>query len=401
MNFPAPEPKSRRKVVLFEPYLRGSRLQIAVYAARAVQESGDCDVEIVTRSDFDTPHVRELFKSQALSCKVVVANTDLDGSWIAIMRRRQFSKFVEQLRYSYGDQDVILVFMALDDYLVGMLSQIYKLRNGRWKFVLIKYRVEYLLANRRRTFRGRVLNVMTRIVVAVTGGHLVGFDERLAGAQVGGSPFLPLPDPWVGEFTAQRRHLARRSHHFNEDSFVMLSVGRQDKRKGIDVIIAAARTLLLDNSHKLMVVGGVAAEYSDALSSLCKDFPGQVVHVDRFVDETDLPDYFAVADVFLMPYSIGFTSSSGTLPRAAATAVPIVASDHGLVGHRVRSHGLGETFPAGHVDQFVAAVNKVRAYRPERLLEVQKGAELFAKSSCQQEFSRGFRSIICGSARQP
>lgn len=356
----AAEAARQRTVVLVEPICRGSRLQILANTLSALQ--GRADVIIVTRRDYQSPHFDELITTAGFSPRILTIDSDLGGAWMKNLTRAEFAQVFETLLPLHAEprlrQGYDLVFMALDDYLLAYAMKALSLRRlaPQARISCLKYRVEYLFSlSPGLRMRGGVLRLLTRWALFASRARLVCFDERLAAREAGYLGGV-LPDPWFGPFDARWREAGRTALGLGEQDFALLSLGKQDRRKGIDFLLEVFPVVAERTSAKLVIVGTIAASFADAFEGLKKRFPGRVLHVNGFVPEADLPHYFAAADAFLLPYSEDFTATSGTLARAAASGVPVLATAHGLVGFRVRDRRMGETFGAHDTLSFLRAL---------------------------------------------
>jgi glycosyltransferase involved in cell wall biosynthesis len=387
-----------KTIVLVEPICRGSRLQILANTLSALK--GVANVVLVTRRDYQSEHFTELVIAPGLLPKIVTANTDLGGAWMKNLSREEFNAFLTPLESFDADisqaSGYDLVFMALDDYLIAFstfASQFHaRLRNAT--IYCIKYRVEYLFAFSPgfRT-RGMLLRALTRWSLMAASAKLICFDERLLDLK---QSYLVgvLPDPWFGDYRPSRRAAGRSLLGMQQTDFVLLTLGKQDRRKGLDFLIKVFPKLAGDKQIKLAVVGTISNDFVAAFDQLKRDFAEQIVHIDAFVDEADLPSYFAAADAFLLAYSKDFTATSGTLARAAASGVTALSSDHGLVGHRVRTLGLGETFTVGDEVSFLNAVQTLRTRAPECKQLISDACLGFSGECALPKFERTVRAIL-------
>jgi len=388
-----------RPVVLVEPICRGSRLQILVNALSAMR--GRAEVIVVTRSDYDTPHFRELISEAGVNPRMVAAPTDLGGAWMRNLSTAEFAAFRtaltkidRELSAAGGGYD--LVFMALDDCLEAFVRSAWSLRSltGCARIFCVKYRVQYLFTSRPGgRIRDLVLRFVTRLALGLSGAQLVAFDERLAAYDGPGRVKL-LPDPWFGDYSPARRAEGRKRLGLRDGDVALLTLGKQDRRKGIDFLIEAFPQIPPNVPVRLVVVGRIDTPHKEAFAELVQRSGTKVIHVDEFVPEADLPGYFAASDAFLLPYSREFTATSGTLARAAASGVGVLASSHGLVGHRVREHALGETFEVGDSASFVQAVARLVGKDATERAALQRRNLQFAESCALPRFESAWRAVL-------
>jgi glycosyltransferase involved in cell wall biosynthesis len=72
--------------------------------------------------------------------------------------------------------------------------------------------------------------------------------------------------------------------------------------------------------------------------------------VDTFIPSGELPTYFDAADAIILSYQRRVMASSGVLSDACGYAVPVLASNRGLVGSWVENYRLGLVFGAEDAD---------------------------------------------------
>jgi phosphatidylinositol alpha-mannosyltransferase len=134
----------------------------------------------------------------------------------------------------------------------------------------------------------------------------------------------------------QRFSAAAPVPQFKDDKLNILFVGRPEKRKGLDHLIAAyARVKRERPDTRLIVVGaGKFDRYKKRVRALrLKD-----VVFCGFATDDELPRYHHTADVFCAP-NTGFESQGYVLLEAMAAGLPIVASNiEGFAG--VLTHGV-------------------------------------------------------------
>jgi hypothetical protein len=179
-------------------------------------------------------------------------------------------------------------------------------------------------------------------------------DERLMDHhRLTGYPHLSLnflPDPWeYDQFPSPKT--ARQQWGLSDAWCVNLFYGTGSRRKGLDLALAAHLSPECPKEQHLFCVGKMDPDpaLTEGLQQLVTQ--GRATWVNRYVSTEEELSVFAACDRVLLPYR-GHYGSSGILPRAAAAGKPVLASDEGLVGWRVKKYGLGEVFEKeklGHV----------------------------------------------------
>ena len=123
---------------------------------------------------------------------------------------------------------------------------------------------------------------------------------------------------------------------------VALFFGSIAPRKGIFETLAAL-SLLSPRCQEmlcLVVAGRIMEEIRAAVAAAARQTQVQIVVLDHYLANEEIPRLFAVSDLVLVPYP-RHIGSSGLLVRAAAAGKPVLGSDYGLVGAQIQRHRLG------------------------------------------------------------
>ena len=195
-----------------------------------------------------------------------------------------------------------------------------------------------------------------------------------------------LPDPIEFQPVAPQR-VATLRHHLGieEHRGLALICGFLEERKGLYPLLEALTLLpqAVQSQLCLLLVGQVATKEVKKLAKRIVEITQrtsvQVIGVDEFVPEAEMPAYFQMADFVLAPYQ-QHIGSSGILLWAAAAGKPVLASDYGLMGELVRSHQLGWVVnsmqPAAIAQGLVAFLSE----NPARLFDLAKATSFIEKN---------------------
>ena len=155
--------------------------------------------------------------------------------------------------------------------------------------------------------------------------------------------YVALPDPVqvypVEEATAIRLQMRA---DLPPDRKTLLLFGHLDSRKGLGPLAAALAQLPEATRERLTIwLVGPLEKSQEPFEKKMTELPGLEVrrHHD-FVPDERIQAYFQAADGILALYQ-RHIGGSAVLVRAAAAERPALASDYGLVGQLVRTHGLG------------------------------------------------------------
>ncbi|WP_323960946.1 glycosyltransferase [Arthrobacter sp. JZ12] len=302
---------------------------------------------------------------------------------------RTLLRMLVALRRIAGGKPTI-VLTSPDDYVPHLwwIAIALRVLTGRSSLAMVRYRVADLHPGRPGNLRAAVKRGYFKLVQGILRAHLIVLDERIPT----GPRIDRIPDPWVGPFGGTNREESRTRLGWSQSAKVVALVGRQDDRKGFDV---AAKALLSEpglfnlSELSIVVVGAIDEQFKAWNESLIRQFGERYSQVTEFISDEELALVFSASNVVLLPYHTQFTSSSGVLVRAAASGTPVVASDHGLVGWRVRAYHLGRTFP------YPDAVSLGKAILEVLQSEHDESEGLrYAERSTEEATSRAFAAII-------
>lgn len=177
----------------------------------------------------------------------------------------------------------------------------------------------------------------------------------------GSTPVVPLPDPLPAAPPPRAEARARLRAMAGVDGGRQLAVlfGSLDERKGVSVLLDAIEQLPEARAKEMAVLlagplaGALASRVHQRAAKL--DSGVQLVLLDRRLTDAEADAAVAGADLALLPYQ-RHVGSSGVLVRAAAAGVPVLAQAWGLVGHQVRTYGLGATVDSASPDALARAL---------------------------------------------
>lgn len=185
----------------------------------------------------------------------------------------------------------------------------------------------------------------------------------------------------VRHYGAITKEEARQQLGIDDDTKVVLYVGRFDKRKGIETLVrAVAKSKLRGNSKlKLIIGGGSRPGQSDGIErdrieSIVNElgltditfFPGRL-------GENDLPVYYAAADVSVVPSH--YEPFGLVTIEAMACGTPVVGSDVGGLQFTVLPEKTGLLCPPKDDVAFATAIDRILA-NPEWRSELGRNARM-------------------------
>ncbi len=204
---------------------------------------------------------------------------------------------------------------------------------------------------------------------------------------------LGLDDPWFAPIVdrIQRQRMARLELGLSQESFVVTLVGRIDRKKGQDVLVAALRDLPPD-VHALIVGDPTLDTFSDffdEVRSYVRDHELQWrVH---FRPYANFPrNAFIAADVVAV-CSTQESVGSVTL-EAMAAGCAIIGTDTGGTAELLGG-GRGWTFPAGNAQALAEALLTLRNHPDAMPPRIEAGQDYIAQHQREQLLER-WHSIL-------
>ncbi|WP_198134494.1 glycosyltransferase family 4 protein [Geotalea uraniireducens] len=200
--------------------------------------------------------------------------------------------------------------------------------------------------------------------------------------------FKPLPDPDLQATVRDRYRLPSR---------FILFVGTVQPRKNLDGLMRAYAQLCArpDFSHTLVIAGGSGWK-NEGLKELIRTLGlGEKVHFTGYVDETDLPVIYNLADLFVFP---SFYEGFGLpLLEAMACGVPVVSSNASCLPEVAGDSAL-LVYPHS-VEDIAAGIARLLGDEALRRTCIERGrerAKLFTWEKCARETLDVFRTITAG-----
>src|SRR6266850_607450 len=211
-------------------------------------------------------------------------------------------------------------------------------------------------------------------------------DEDLSLTGQGVCPAAPLtflPDPYPANFRVDSAS-SRSALGLESSRAVFLFYGGPYRRKGMHLTAEAFQQL--DPARPLLLYGGQPPEDENLLSRLRElERRGMARLFLNRVSDQEEKLLFASADFVLLPY-IGHFGSSGVLSRAVGAHKPVIASDEGLVGKRVRQHDLGLLFPTGDLEGLKRAIAQGAAMNEKALDPWRSNAARYSATCSREAF---------------
>ncbi|MEM6761235.1 MAG: polysaccharide pyruvyl transferase family protein, partial [Pseudomonadota bacterium] len=117
-------------------------------------------------------------------------------------------------------------------------------------------------------------------------------------------------------------------------------------------------------------------------------------------DEAEVRRTYRDAHYVCLPYAANFEGSSGVFSNAVAFEKPVIATDHGVLGERVRRHGLGLTYPAGDRRALAELLETLPAPGSKTYDAMAAAAARYHRANDRAAWSKALVSVVEAGIRQ-
>lgn len=171
--------------------------------------------------------------------------------------------------------------------------------------------------------------------------------------------FHPLYDQ---HSVATRKSEARRKLGLKDEAHVHLFFGLIRPYKGLSVLLKALS--MLPENHEVIVAGECYGSWEPYAREISKLGLESRVHIhNEFIDDRDVPVFFAASDNLVLPYLQA--SQSGVTALALHHEKRVIASDVGDLSQSIVPELTGRLVPAGNADALSAAMSKPWMAQPK------------------------------------
>lgn len=197
------------------------------------------------------------------------------------------------------------------------------------------------------------------------------------------------PDP-VPTHAPKSKTEARQALGLPVDGRLIVSIGQQDRRKGVNALLRAFRLISLNKNYRLALIGKITDEVAPLLNEVLQQ-PGmdkRISLIDRFVTELEFKTAIDASDVVAVPYRTA-DQPSGIVCRAIAWNRPILATNQGWLKWAVNELGAGYTTTPTDDKFFAASIED--ALEQADKFELNSNGEAFARFNTEQNYQQNWQ----------
>lgn len=373
---------NKPKVLVFEPYAQGHRLNYARIVIDAVHPLAGtvifCTQESTLHSQEFATHFAQLPNGVEVEAFPVAVGASIRKKYIHFARTYQAA--IERHRPDF-------IYVPTADGLIQSIGW-FRLLTGNWRKspeaeMLVMRGHNYLGSN------GGWYNALKRWF-AITGIKASGCTrlhaldkqlyELLKNCRFSNIELNEIPEArTASDFPCKIQ--ARKELGILEDDLVVGFFGRRDTRKGFDLLLHAFSKLSHPNA-KLLILGQKDRSTTDLYASIAQGgIQHRIISRDAYVTTQELLTGMAAADVICIPYP-AHQGSSGFLADAAASKNMILATKNGWIGRTVTRYELGKVCEVRDIASFhlalEQALSECRVFRHSEL------ARSFLSETCRE-----------------
>ena len=179
---------------------------------------------------------------------------------------------------------------------------------------------------------------------------------------------------------------------------VFLLFGALTERKGVHQLLEAISSLPSQFCEEicLLFVGKLAirieTQFKTQIQAICQAKPVQILGNYEYISDSEIPQYFQVADLILAPYQ-HHVGMSGILLLAAAAEKPLLSSDYGLMGELVHRYELGLTVDSTQPSEIAQGLTQFMQSSGSNFCNPEKMRQFVGDNSAQK-FSKIIFNLI-------
>lgn len=144
----------------------------------------------------------------------------------------------------------------------------------------------------------------------------------------------------------------RESNHIP----VLGALGATRRDKGLDILLKALEKV--KKPYRLLIAGQESDITQKEIEEAKEKLSGQIWYDLRFLSDEEFNDYLNQTDIFVIPYRLGFTGTSGPLVEGAVRGKLIIGADHGSVGQVIRDNHIGKTFQSENIADLARVIEE-------------------------------------------
>lgn len=381
------------KYIIVDPIFRASRLYISMLNADIFKNN----VSIVTQKKYKSDLLDQSYSLSGIKLFPIV-NLPSDF-WYDRLSRKHIDSVISQIEILIKDnQKYKIVFTGYNEFHPTILLFLYRLKRiAKYSTIyFMDYDSTYLLNEQGLSFLKKLKSMLKRYTVKLLINkniHFILFDERIKDKNLRNDFFNTLKynynlhlicDPCPNFKIA----FDSKCIEFEEDKNNILLVGTQVKRKGFDQVQALLDRELVDSTTLFHLKGRLTDE-----NHISKSYKNLIIE-EKFFSEDELMQFFYSTDYVILPYSKSFYASSGVLAYATTFGKPIISTEHGLIGYRVREFGLGYTYKYDDIDSLASIIKSLPKRNSEEYKKISIHCNKFAEGITQTSYKTMLRSII-------
>ena len=390
------------RIVLVEPYGRagGHQSTTTFLVTRSLLEIG-LDVTIVSRDGFPDEWDRKLAVAH-VPVALLRGNKEKLARIPSKQARRHYELYlVHEYGMSLGaeDPDTLIHFWDFDPlYLFAARS-----KHGCFPFIINLGTADYTLDSAQGTFlrriivsfKGKLLRSITAHAVSVCHAKRVlelAYARNLMSRN--SSTYVIPSGVDVEQRTRVNKEEARRHLGLSKTEKVILFFGPVRSSKGLDLLIEAF-SKLERGRLKLIVAGTLehSPDYDPLAAAKNKRCSSDIYFITRYIPIEEMDLIFGASDGIVLPYRSFFQGQSDLFLSACQYELPVLASNTGDLGFKMRECQLGILYEPDSVDEIYRALLSFVSMSEKELKKFRYNLTAYANSRPWKQVAKEYAGV--------
>ncbi|MGA1864956.1 MAG: glycosyltransferase family 4 protein [bacterium] len=384
-------------LILFDILTTGHHINYVEFIIRYLNNSNTPYIKWKFITDTSSPNISRLLSSYPDS--IVDWHSLANGSIIhrigLLKRVSRIFKIKNCIDHAVATKANIIHFLSIDHMevplFIALLMHRWALKNISCKIICTVHKEAGRGSRIRRKIARRVLRYMSKngwidmVFVHVSEAAKDIISKGTAICQV---PYPIDTDIMKSALLFSREELFDRLGLPFTQKPVCLLFGSIRPVKGINYLLKALK--YIDMPCSILIVGKPSTSLRIDLIEWARTFQSEMVDlkiITEYVHDEEVPFYYALADLILLPYMHDSPGAGGPLLLASATGTPVIASDVGELGRKVRLYNLGLLCQPESALALADSLNKALSRLRMLKADVMDGAERCADEHSWQNMA--------------
>ncbi|MGA1840520.1 MAG: glycosyltransferase family 4 protein [bacterium] len=385
-----------KKLVLFDTVTTGHHVSYAEFIIRYLEKNTTMQWDFVT--DTCSPYLRKLlllFPRSILDWRSIGRHPIINRIYFSRRISRIF-QIMNCIDYSIASQANLIHFLSIDHMEIPLFLNLLichcKLQGISCKIICTVHKEKPKRSRLGRNVARRMLRYMAArgwIDIVFVHVSAAAKDLRAKGVIISQIPYPIDNEIMKSALPFSKKELCDRLGMPITNKPICLLFGSIRPIKGVTYLLQALEHIKIP--CLILIAGKLSPSLGIDLLERSRAFQSENVElrvVTEYITNEDIPLYYALADLILMPYTHDSPGAGGPLLLASAARKPVIASDLGELGRKVRAYNLGILCEPESVSALANSLNKALSQIEMLKNNILEGAERCANRHSWHNMAR-------------